>query len=91
MHKLRKCNCFTVEAVVTVDVDHINSDDDSLKDVACKVNEKLKESFLTNDNKDVSENINAVMVDYSVYHNVTAGVLEFNKFKNNLRTSIQFL
>ena len=76
-----------VEAVATGNM-KIGHD---LKDVACKVNKKLKESFLTRNNIELSENINAVMVDYSAYHDVIPAILEFNNYKNRIRDSTTFL
>ena len=76
-----------VEAVATGNM-KIGHD---LKDVACKVNKKLKESFLTRNNIELSENIHAVMVDYSAYHDVIPAILEFNNYKNSIRDSTTFL
>ena len=58
-----------------------------LKDLGCMTNKVLKEDFLTEENKPRTENFHAVMVDYSVYHNVIPGILELNKFKNQLLVS----
>ena len=76
-----------VEAVATGEM--VETQD--LKDMACKVNKKLKESFLIRDNIELSENIHAVMVDYSVYQDVIPAIMEFNNYKTRVRDSITFL
>ena len=79
-----------IEAIATIDVlgvlgsvNIFTTDADNLKDLACEVNKELKESFLTKENRNLSKNINAVMVDYSVYHQVIPGILDFNAYKSS--------
>ena len=56
---------------------------DNLKDLACEVNKKVKESFLTEENRNLSVNFHSVMLDYSVYQQVFSGILDFNEYKSN--------
>ena len=74
-----------IEAVATIDADGIieslntfSASPDNLKDLACQVNELLKEGFLIQENQNFTKNFQAVMVDYSVYYQVINGILDFN-------------
>ena len=78
-----------IEAVATIDADGIidslnsfSTSADNLKDLACEVNMKLKERFLTEENRNLTTNFNSVMVDYSVYYQVISGILDFNSYKS---------
>ena len=78
-----------IEAVATIDAEGvINSlntfsrSADNLKDLACEVNQRIKDSFLIEEMKNLTNNFHAVMVDYSVYHQVIDGILDFNEYKS---------
>lgn len=78
-----------IEAVATIDIEGLfdslntfSSNPDNLKDLACQVNSQLLKYFLTEENRDMSNNFHSVMVDYSVYYQVVPAILEFNAYKN---------
>ena len=81
-----------VEAIATTDgvgiaqsIDQFTEQPTDLKDLACRVNKVLKDAFLIKAYREYADNFHAVMVDYSVYHQVIPGILEFNKYKNKIR------
>jgi hypothetical protein len=79
-----------IEAVATIDAEGVieslntfSTSADNLKDLACAVNKKVKESFLTEENRNLSVNFQSVMLDYSVHHQVISAILDLNEYKSN--------
>ena len=56
---------------------------DNLKDLACEVNKKVKEYFLTEENRNLSVNVHSVMLNYPMYHQIISAILDFNEYKSN--------
>ena len=80
-----------LEVVATMDSDGIiaslnifSAKPDNLKDLACQVNNQSMQKIFRAENEKYLDNFNAIMMDYTVYHDVINNILEFNRIKTEI-------